>query len=159
MIQEHIDILEDDTSSVTEKIQAIETLKTIQNDIIEFINEDTVTTKKYKVTANNIDQKIDELTQQIQKINMESVDDIKELFDIKSKIEKCNTVMQSMQPTIRTVNGKDVNDITDKIQSKFVIASINSDDKKESKDKLKKKASSKKKISKNNDSSDDSDSS
>jgi len=126
-MQECIDIIYNKSSSLTEKQKAIKQLDAFKKYLTEFCDDENCENDcdDEEITEDDVDDVIDELSNDLQELTMDSIDDIKTLFNIRGKINRCNDILHNMTPQIILCEEEDTI-ITNKIKSKFTIASTTS---------------------------------
>lgn len=127
-MQHYINIVHDNSSSLKVKSNALKKLKLFKTSLTEFcdslqdVTASNVTASN--VTEDNVDAVIDNLLLEIQTLNMDTLDDVQTLYNMKNTIQSCNRVLQTIKPTVFLCEDEMV-DITDNIKSKFTIATTN----------------------------------
>lgn len=121
-MNESIDILSSDNSTIEEQLNAVTCLQQYKLDIEKIMNGLDDNKMDETITITNINTVMSDIKKKMDKIDFENLGDIVKLHTLKSQIMTCNYILNNNRPNIKLIDNGNITDITDKIKDKFVIA-------------------------------------
>jgi len=127
-MNEYIDILSSDDSTIVEQLNAVQSLQQYKLDtekVLSMLKDDCIDTD---INIGNINTYMSDIKKKLDKIDFENLNDIVKLHKLKSQIMTCNHILNHNKINIKVIDNGNSIDITDKIKDKFVIADFLKDD-------------------------------
>lgn len=119
-MQNSIAILSSD-APLEEKVLAVKTLEKFKNDIITFVDE-PLNASINDINSSNVIETIEKIRNKLSSYKVNTIDDVKELYLLKSQLLKCMQVINDTKPTTKLIDGNTSINVTNKIKKKFSLA-------------------------------------